>query len=941
MVSASLDKNDCLRLRETRPVWAIYALVLALVAAFFFADLRDFLQRNDDADVFRAHEAIRGDFSFFLSPEKPMASGRIVDEFALYLVYLFCGNDPGAFHLLAAIVHAMASFALAFAFRRLGADMATSLVGGLLFLCNIAHVETVQWISALEYPFAVLNISCTLCVYASYIEGRRRALLLFFYGAVLLCALTHFVSVLVLPLCLLWGWWRGGAIVERAKELAPLLLLLPPVLFFVFGLTGSHTTTSVALHALLNQSVVLLFADSAGSLLWLLGRLLSLAHWVSVVPGERAMVELWLGGAVLLLLLWGIWKGRTEVQIWGLWTLLFTVPFVPAVAVHAGIARYVYLATAGSSFLIAWALVHASSRLGRRGLPIGGVVLLGVVASSYVAEDRIANLTRYHTGRFFVVDADPRVGMSLIDQALEIDRSLIPVAEAHLYLLDGALRAGVDYEEILRRGLHELPEDQDLRLAAQLSAQFAGMAERDDLARLQAEYATGEKVFAHRVAILSQHFGNYYTERGEFAHAVQAYRTSLHYSISAPTNANTAMRLIESQRRNGRYEEAVATVEKVWMLYQDAPDFLYLAALCLLEAGDLDKAQNAIERGLSLTPTANFYALEGEIWAQRGLYERAAEAYRHAISVVPQTPDPFLLLARLHREQGDMASAVEVLERAIGVYPDAALVWYNLGNIRHALGRNEEAAMAYGHAARLNPDHAQAHANLGLLLAGLGRGDEAEAALRRAIAAQPESPVFHHELGMLVQERGDRQMALAELEQAVHLQSQDFATYTVLARLYLDANQHEKALAAYVHFVHGDWRAVAGSDYVRAGIDLQALGAGDLAAEAYRHALERDSGDAAARINLGWLSYERGDYDKAIEQYEHVLAREENATAQFNLGLALLARGDLGRARAAYEEGVELFGAQEAVRIGAVEDLRALTGHNTEAAVLLRQHWPR
>ena len=183
-----------------------------------------------------------------------------------------------------------------------------------------------------------------------------------------------------------------------------------------------------------------------------------------------------------------------------------------------------------------------------------------------------------------------------------LPQALIPVAEAHLYLLDGALRAGIDYEEILRRGLHELPEDQDLRLAAQLSAQFAGMVERDDLARLQAEYAMGEKVFAHRVGILSQHFGNYYTERGEFAHAVQAYRTSLHYSISAPTNANTAMRLIESQRRNSRYEEAVATVEKVWILYQDAPEFLYLAALCLLEAGHLDKAQNVIERGLSLTP---------------------------------------------------------------------------------------------------------------------------------------------------------------------------------------------------------------------------------------------------------------------------------------------------------------------------------------------------
>ncbi len=43
MVSESLDNNDCLRLRAPRPVWAIYALVLALVAAFFFADLRHFL----------------------------------------------------------------------------------------------------------------------------------------------------------------------------------------------------------------------------------------------------------------------------------------------------------------------------------------------------------------------------------------------------------------------------------------------------------------------------------------------------------------------------------------------------------------------------------------------------------------------------------------------------------------------------------------------------------------------------------------------------------------------------------------------------------------------------------------------------------------------------------------------------------------------------------
>ncbi len=905
MASESLDNNDCLCLRETRSVWAIYALILALVTAFFFADLRHFLQRSDEPETFRAHELIAGDFSFFLSPEKPMASGRIVDELALYLVYLFFGNDPGVFHVLVAIVHALASFALAFAFRRLGAEMATSLVGGLLFLCNVAHVEAVQWISALEYPFAVLNISWALCVYASYIESRRRALLPVFYGAVLLSVLTHFVAVLVLPLCLLWGSRHGGAIVERVKELLPLLLLLPAVLFFVFGLTGNHTTTATALNASLNQSVLFLLVDSARSFIWLLGRLLSMAHWVLVMPGEQAMAELWLGGVALLLLLWSIWKGRMEVQIWGLWTLLFTAPFVPAAAVHASIARYVYLASAGSSFFIAWALLRGSRRLRHGGTFVAGLVLLGLVVSSYVAEDRIANLTRYNTGRFFVVHADPRIGVALISQALATNDHLIPVAEAYLYLLQGALEIGVDYEEILQRGLRAAPEDLDLRLATQLSIQFTGAAHGGSLDRLQEPYPAGAKAFAHRTGILSQHFGNYFAERGETVRAARAYRTSLQY---APTNLNTAMRLIETLRRNGRHIEAAVVIEEVWSLHQANSEFLYLAALCLFEADLLDEAQSAVERGLQRMPTADLHALQGEIWAQRGLPGRAAEAYGLAIAADPHKPEPLMLLAHLHREQGALKSAVEVLERAVGLFPNAALAWYNLGNTRHALGSKQGAAIAYGHAARLNPDHAQAHSNLGLVALELG----------------------------------DRPSALAALQRAADLHSQNPATYTALARLYMDEGQRQQALAVYVILVRGDWEQISAGAYVRAGIDLQALGAGQMATEAYRRALEYDSDNMAARINLGWLSYDRGDYDGAIRLYEHVLAKETNATAQFNLGLALLARGDRDKALATYAEAVQRFGTDEAVRIGAVEDLRALAAQGIEdAQVVLRQYWFR
>ena len=182
----------------------------------------------------------------------------------------------------------------------------------------------------------------------------------------------------------------------------------------------------------------------------------------------------------------------------------------------------------------------------------------------------------------------------------------------------------------------------------------------------------------------------------------------------------------------------------------------------------------------------------------------------------------------------------------------------------------------------------------------------------------------------------------AALQRAADLQSENSATYTALARLYLDEGQRQQALAVYAILVRGDWEQISAGAYVRAGIDLQALGAGQMATEAYRRALEYDSDNMAARINLGWLSYDRGDYDGAIRLYEHVLAKETNATAQFNLGLALLARGDRDKALATYAEAVQRFGADEAVRIGAVEDLRALAAQGIEdAQVVLRQYWFR
>ena len=273
--------NDSLSSRYKHLLWPAYAALVAALAAVFFADLRHLLLGVDDAGTFRDHIAISEDFFYFFSPDKERASGRVIDEFALWIGYLVWGNAPAFFHVLVAAVHALASFSLACAFHRLGADLKTSLVGGLLFLVNIAHIEVVHWISALEYPLAVFNVSWTLYLYARLSERPRRTLLWAFYGGLIVCVLTHFVTVLLWPFCFFWSWQRGEAWPRLARRLVPALPMLALALIFVFRITGSDTTTQLAFDSY-NESMAAttapaallsLLADNTRALLWLLGRL--------------------------------------------------------------------------------------------------------------------------------------------------------------------------------------------------------------------------------------------------------------------------------------------------------------------------------------------------------------------------------------------------------------------------------------------------------------------------------------------------------------------------------------------------------------------------------------------------------------------------------------------------------------------------------------------
>ncbi len=834
-------------LSANRLTWTIYALVIGAVSALFFADLRHLLLGVDDAGTFRNHGAINEDFLFFFSPEKERASGRIVDEFIMWGVHLIAGNNLAVFHLLIAFAHGLASLSLAVCFRRLGIGTAASLIGGLLFLINIAHVETVHWISALEYPMAVLNSAWTLYFFSRYVESERRIFYGLFCAGLTLCILTHFVAVLLWPLCLFYAFSNSTNFRGHARYLFFVLPVIALALAFVFAITGNDTTTKSAFsfyHESTSQfaGVLSFTSDGLQAYLWLLGRLISMAHWLPFSPNIEHSTEAWLGGLVLIVLLVLLWKANSSIQFFCAWTLLFLLPFVPAVLVHTGIARYIYIATAGSSLLLAWALSWLAKKMGQKGSYTLALALLLIVWSSYRAEERMANITRYNSGRYYITNDDPQIGIDLLQKTLATDTAFVSLGEAYLSLLEGLLISGQDYEGVLEAALEAAPEDGNIGLLERISNIVMDPADRvadpEVLALLYgASYWYVDSGFLHTTSILSQHFGIWYSKRGDYDGAIRSYRLSLR---ADPENVNTARSLIEILFLRGNYSDAEETVEAFKFHQTENPHLLYLTALSYQYAGRLQDALAMVHRAQQLTRSANLHILEGDLLLEKGLMAEAEAAYRRAIAAESTSPEPFLQIAYIYCQEGRVDLALRTLEDAPSPMQKHAIIQNELGRLYDGEGRAEDAVAAYQRAIVIDPNYILAYSNLGTVFRSLGRLGESE--------------------------------------------------------------------------------------------------------QAYRRALALDQNNSPTHTQLGSLLYVQGKYREAIGHYSIALERDPNATTQFNLGLAHMARGDFSTARRVYAQGIARFGAEEAQRIGAVASLRALEQKRPSALEirqLLDEFWPQ
>ncbi len=207
---------------------------------------------------------------------------------------------------------------------------------------------------------------------------------------------------------------------------------------------------------------------------------------------------------------------------------------------------------------------------------------------------------------------------------------------------------------------------------------------------------------------------------GEFAYAVNAYRTALEIQ---PHHVDILNNLGIAYQALGKFSEAISAYQKALRLMPDLPE---------LHANF--KNARELQAGIYSFSAYQHYKLGLHAKAS-SKFDEAIAAWKQAIAESPNYLEAHLQLGQCYFESGAYELAIRSYLSATGLWPDNTELLYNLGNSYLYAGRLEAAVSAYQRAVELNPSFSAAWANMANVLLEMERFDSAISACESALKA--------------------------------------------------------------------------------------------------------------------------------------------------------------------------------------------------------------
>jgi tetratricopeptide (TPR) repeat protein len=478
----------------------------------------------------------------------------------------------------------------------------------------------------------------------------------------------------------------------------------------------------------------------------------------------------------------------------------------------------------------------------------------------------------------------------MYDQALAIDPHLIGASNNKglvlmtLHRFDAASQA-------FRQALAPNP-DADIVL---YNLSVAMM--RRDSANAALKYIERAIAVRNDVAAYFQQQGAVLNSLGRHAEALTSFQTAIRLDSSLAAGYNDLGNALVLQKGA---EEAVLAYEKAAELFPDYVDSRYFLRLKLQDQHYIDLLTGCADAWETKADYAMIYNNLGKALLSIGRNVNAETAFKKAISILSDLPEPYEQLALLYQRQRKPKDSARMA--ALGRLQRA---WFALrADSVDAAARYAEQAML------INPGEADVYAALALVQMREQKLDQAAQMLQKGFALKASSYRLLLANGQFWLCRQDREKALASFKKALDLSPDALDAFRAMYQTLAEGGRAAEAntYLAELHYLMGRQLEYAGQwdrallEYRQAaGIvptDSRFLAVQGLlflkkhlnadAEEILHKTIQQDSTQSMAWYGLGLLQGDNGQYEEAIKSLRKAVEyKKDYGQAHYSLAVNL------------------------------------------------------
>ena len=269
--------------------------------------------------------------------------------------------------------------------------------------------------------------------------------------------------------------------------------------------------------------------------------------------------------------------------------------------IPSGPSRYLYMATAGFSLLLAFGLHQIKTQLKQgRYFLVGSMAVL--LASSYVSHKKVESLSFYTSGRNYIANGDTKTGIEQLMRSIRRGRDVIDLKDAYSRLcLIMMASDDAGFEEALKEAMRVFPTDIEFALYGLAIASINGEGASRQLAEEKTDVFKkhSDDKLPKLVAQIYHYIGRRFYKQKNFGKSVLAYRRALEFDSDRPkTRHSCALALAQAENdyaNIGSYGVSIDTFMEALRLQPDLGLAHFGLACSYLSVDDKNKAHQHYE----------------------------------------------------------------------------------------------------------------------------------------------------------------------------------------------------------------------------------------------------------------------------------------------------------------------------------------------------------